>query len=79
MSLLCISAAQSCTVTQPTPECGSGDFGKSSVLLFQNVLLKILAWVFVDYGSIVINQDQENQDRCWNRDTELVDSGSHRS
>lgn len=36
----------------------------------------LLAQVFLDCGKIMINQDQENQDRCWNKDRKLVDSGS---
>lgn len=35
-----------------------------------------LARTLLNCGNGVINQDQENQGRCWSRDAELVDSGS---
>lgn len=35
-----------------------------------------LAQAFLDCGSTMINQDSEKQGRCWNRNAELVDSGS---
>lgn len=36
----------------------------------------LLAQAFLDCGSTVINQDSENEGRCWDQGAELVDSGN---